>query len=272
MLSSRKDNSRTVAYNAYKKARKAKGENHPQRIGSRAKVFHGTAFMTAGGLRKKDLKRKKVGERKDEAGNVIGHVYRIVSKRASAIATARYKQWKKDGAPTGKKGTFAIGKAELAKLRDSRKSSGGREKLKCVRRQARVHSGRRVPPMPAKDCVGKGEHIGMDGNAYKVKYFLKQTKTGKTREGYRWVLVDKDAPRRPQRGARRLRRVVGCTSKGRKLKKLPKHVPSIPARACKRGEVRKGVDGGKYKVKTRKIKKGKNKGSTQRYWSLVTTD
>jgi hypothetical protein len=43
-----------------------------QKIGSRAQVMHGTAKMTGGGLKKKDLKYNKHGK--------------IVSKKLSAIA------------------------------------------------------------------------------------------------------------------------------------------------------------------------------------------
>ena len=48
------------------------GKEYTQLIGSRAQVWHGTAYKTSGGLRKSDLKKNKHG--------------RIVSKRMSSSA------------------------------------------------------------------------------------------------------------------------------------------------------------------------------------------
>ena len=48
------------------------GKDYNQLIGSRAQVWHGTAYKTSGGLRKSDLKMNKHG--------------RIVSKKMSSSA------------------------------------------------------------------------------------------------------------------------------------------------------------------------------------------
>jgi len=85
-----------------------KGKSYEILIGSRAQVWHGTAYKTSGGLTKNDLMMNKHG--------------RIVSKAKSATAK-KEKRLEKAGYFT-KKGTFgAIQKKEKSKKsKKSRKS------------------------------------------------------------------------------------------------------------------------------------------------------
>ena len=57
--------------------RTARRSDFKLNIGSRAQVWHGTAYQTSGGLKKPDLRKNKWG--------------RIVSKRASEAARNRFK-------------------------------------------------------------------------------------------------------------------------------------------------------------------------------------
>ena len=85
-----------------------KGKSYEILIGSRAQVWHGTAYKTSGGLTKNDLMMNKHG--------------RIVSRAKSATAK-KEKRLEKAGYFT-KKGTFgAIQKKEKSKkYKKSRKS------------------------------------------------------------------------------------------------------------------------------------------------------
>jgi len=74
--------------------------------GSRAQVWHGNAYKTAGGLTKKDLVKNKHG--------------RIVSK-AKHVTAKKEKRLEKHGY-TAKKGKFGAVKIEKKTARKSRKS------------------------------------------------------------------------------------------------------------------------------------------------------
>lgn len=81
-----------------------------KRIGSRAMVFHGTAKMTAGGLKKGDLLLRKG---------------RIVSKKASAAGKKAILRLKKLGF-VARRGTFRLfKKSDAKKLTKKRKMRGG---------------------------------------------------------------------------------------------------------------------------------------------------
>ena len=91
-----------------KGGRRSRKSSRGRVVGSRAKVYNGTADITSGGLRKSDLMQNKRG--------------RIVSRRARTAAL-RTQNLKKAGI-TVKKGVFGAfrnGK-NLAKSRKSRKS------------------------------------------------------------------------------------------------------------------------------------------------------
>jgi hypothetical protein len=82
------------------------GKKYELLEGSRAQVWHGTAYKTAGGLKRDDLMKNKHG--------------RIVSKKKHATAK-REKRLEKHGW-TAKKGEFGAVKIGHSKSRKSRKS------------------------------------------------------------------------------------------------------------------------------------------------------
>ena len=83
-----------------------KGKSFDMLTGSRAQVWHGTAYKTSGGLTKNDLMMNKHG--------------RIVSKAKSATAK-KEKRLEKAGYFT-KKGTFGAIKKTLKSRKKSKKS------------------------------------------------------------------------------------------------------------------------------------------------------
>jgi hypothetical protein len=91
-----------------------KGKKHDMLIGSRAQVWHGTAYKTAGDLVKSDLMMNKHG--------------RIVSKKKHATAK-RERRLEKAGYKTvkGKFGAVKSGKA-VSKKRRSKRSKASRRK------------------------------------------------------------------------------------------------------------------------------------------------
>lgn len=88
-----------------------KGKKYDELIGSRAQVWHGTAYKTTGGLTKNDLHHNKHG--------------RIVSKKKHATAK-KERRLEKAGYHT-KKGEFGAVKVSPKK---SRSKSRGRGKTK----------------------------------------------------------------------------------------------------------------------------------------------
>jgi hypothetical protein len=81
------------------------GKSYPQLEGSRAQVWHGTAYKTSGGLTKNHLMMNKHG--------------RIVSKRKHSTAK-REKRLEKAGYKT-RKGVFGAVKTNGRKTRSSRR-------------------------------------------------------------------------------------------------------------------------------------------------------
>ena len=120
----------------------ADGKYHPKSggvfqilVGSRAQVWHGTAYKTAGGLRKKDLKKNKHGK--------------IVSRAKSAKGPQMLKRLHKKGYFT-KKGKFGwvkktpvrysskyVPKNSKRKRRSSVRSKKRKLKRRTVKRKRR---------------------------------------------------------------------------------------------------------------------------------------
>ncbi len=73
-----------------------KGKKYDEVIGTRAKVWHGTAYKTSGGLKREDLTQNKGGL--------------IVSKRKQATAkrNKRLSKWMKDHGLRTQKGKFGL--------------------------------------------------------------------------------------------------------------------------------------------------------------------
>ena len=89
-----------------------KGVKYELLVGSRAQVYHGTAYKTSGGLKKGDLLQNKNG--------------RVVSRRKHATAK-KEKRLEKAGYFT-KKGKFGYVKKSPKKARKSRKSRKSRKR------------------------------------------------------------------------------------------------------------------------------------------------
>lgn len=79
------------------------GQTYKTLVGSRAAVYHGTAYKTSGGLTKKDLEQNKHG--------------RIVSKKLAKLAVSQ----KHLGDNLQKKGSKSFGPNKKSKTRKSRK-------------------------------------------------------------------------------------------------------------------------------------------------------
>lgn len=83
-----------------------KGHKYPDLEGSRAQVWHGTAYKTAGGLTKADLV-------KNSQGYIVSKKKHITAKREKRLEKHGYRTRK------GKFGSFKVG---------SKKRRGGRQK------------------------------------------------------------------------------------------------------------------------------------------------
>ena len=88
-----------------------KGKKYEMLVGSRAQVYHGTAFKTSGGLKKTDILMNK-------NGRIVSKAKHATAKRERRLVKAGY------GTKKGKFGFFLIGK-KGTKSR-SRKQRGGK--------------------------------------------------------------------------------------------------------------------------------------------------
>ena len=95
-----------------------KGQKYHMLIGSRAQVFHGTAYKTSGGL-------TKIGLKKNKHGN-------IVSRAKSAKGAQMLKRLTSKGYFT-RKGKFGFVRKAAKKTRKARKSKRRRNKVKAIR-------------------------------------------------------------------------------------------------------------------------------------------
>lgn len=94
------------------------GSTYQMLVGSRAQVWHGTAYKTAGGLKKKDLKKNKHGK--------------IVSRAKSAKGPQMLKRLHRKGYFT-KKGQFGYVKKPVS--RKSSKYVAKKSKRKSAKRK-----------------------------------------------------------------------------------------------------------------------------------------
>lgn len=94
------------------------GSTYQMLVGSRAQVWHGTAYKTAGGLKKKDLKKNKHGK--------------IVSRAKSAKGPQMLKRLHRKGYFT-RKGQF--GYVKKSPLRKSSKYVAKKSKNKTAKRK-----------------------------------------------------------------------------------------------------------------------------------------
>ena len=93
---------------------KIKGKSFKTRVGSRAEVWHGTAFKTSGGLTKSHLLKNK-------SGRIVSKTKYVTAKREKRLVKAGY------GTKQGKFGFVLLGKkGKMGKKGSrSRKHRGG---------------------------------------------------------------------------------------------------------------------------------------------------
>lgn len=91
---------------------KKAGSSFPQLIGSRAQVWHGTAYKTTGGLTKRDLMMSH--------GRVVSRKKHFTAKKEKRLEKAGY---------FAKKGSFGFIKKTLKSRRRGRKMRGGDETI-----------------------------------------------------------------------------------------------------------------------------------------------
>ena len=93
---------------------KIKGKSFKTRVGSRAEVWHGTAFKTSGGLTKSHLLKNK-------SGRIVSKTKYVTAKREKRLVKAGY------GTKKGKFGFVMLGKkGKMGKKGSrSRKHRGG---------------------------------------------------------------------------------------------------------------------------------------------------
>lgn len=95
----------------------------PQRVGSYAQVFHGTAMKTAGDLEKKDLMKIKLPGSYRRKDGTMGAKYRIVSKKKHAAGLKRL-AWLKKNKPEAYAAWQANKFAKKGKKNGTKKNTG----------------------------------------------------------------------------------------------------------------------------------------------------
>ena len=97
---------------------KIKGKSFKTRVGSRAEVWHGTAFKTSGGLTKSHLLKNK-------SGRIVSKTKYVTAKREKRLVKAGY------GTKKGKFGFVKIGKSAKRRGGSSKRNNqkGGMQAL-----------------------------------------------------------------------------------------------------------------------------------------------
>lgn len=89
-----------------------KGKTYDMLMGTRAQVWHGTAYKTSGGLTKNDLFQNK-------AGRIVSRAKHATAKREMRLVKAGY------GTKKGKFGYVKLNGKRSRKMRKSRRMRGG---------------------------------------------------------------------------------------------------------------------------------------------------
>lgn len=89
-----------------------KGHKYEMLIGSRAQVYHGTAYKTSGGLKKGDIMMNK-------NGRIVSKAKHNTAKKEKRLVKAGY------GTKKGKFGYVMIGKKTKKSKKGSKKQRGG---------------------------------------------------------------------------------------------------------------------------------------------------
>jgi hypothetical protein len=90
-----------------------KGKKYEMLVGSRAQVYHGTAYKTSGGLKKTDILMNK-------NGRIVSKTKHTTAKKERRLVKAGY------GTKKGKFGFVLLGKNGSKKGSRSRKQRGGK--------------------------------------------------------------------------------------------------------------------------------------------------
>ena len=122
------------------------GHNYEMLSGSRAQVWHGTAFKTSGGLKKTDLMQNK-------AGRIVSKAKHHTAKKDNRLVKAGYGT---------KKGTFGYVKLGVSKMSSRGKS---RSKSRSKSQKGGNASGR-LPALSPAPFNGKG--VGTSGAALQL--------------------------------------------------------------------------------------------------------
>ena len=104
------------------------GSTYQMLVGSRAQVWHGTAYKTSGGLKKKDLKKNKHGK--------------IVSRAKSAKGPQMLKRLHRKGYFT-KKGQFGYVKKAVSRKSSKYVAKKSKKKSKSKKKTAKRRRKRR---------------------------------------------------------------------------------------------------------------------------------
>lgn len=116
------------------------GTNYDMLIGTRAQVWHGTAYKTSGGLTKNDLFQNK-------SGRIVSKTKHMTAKKEMRLVKAGY------GTQKGKFGYVKMGK------KSKRSSRGGRG-------SRRMRGGNINIPLSPSDYDGRG--VGTSGVALQM--------------------------------------------------------------------------------------------------------
>jgi len=121
-----------------------KGKGFEMLIGTRAQVWHGTAFKTSGGLTKGDLLQNK-------AGRIVSKAKYMTAKKEKRLVKAGY------GTRKGKFGFVMLNGKKSRSMSRSRSKSMSRSKSRKMR------GGDNMLPLSPTDYDGEG--VGTSGNA-----------------------------------------------------------------------------------------------------------
>jgi len=121
-----------------------KGKGFEMLIGTRAQVWHGTAFKTSGGLTKGELLQNK-------AGRIVSKAKYMTAKKEKRLVKAGY------GTRKGKFGFVMLNGKKSRSMSRSRSKSMSRSKSRKMR------GGDNMLPLSPTDYDGEG--VGTSGNA-----------------------------------------------------------------------------------------------------------
>ena len=127
-----------------------KGKGFEVLIGTRAQVWHGTAFKTSGGLTKGDLLQNK-------SGRIVSKAKYMTAKKDNRLVKAGY------GTKKGKFGFVMLNGKKSRSKSMSKSRSKSRSKSMSKSRSRKMRGGDNMLPLSPTDYDGEG--VGTSGNA-----------------------------------------------------------------------------------------------------------